>query len=109
MTDAAKFAEDHGLSLEEATLILTRRSAPKTVLGRLAKALGVLQNAEAKVGVASVTLEGAELVKGDVPMENLERFYKNPINRELARGMQNVYGRKPVAVEDESQDPEDYP
>jgi hypothetical protein len=109
VTDVAKFADEHGLSLDEATLILTRRSKPVTVGGRLAKALAVLQQAHAKVGAAPVALEGGELVKGEASVEGLERFYETKGGQVSA--LPNIRGRwlAPLATEDESQDPEDYP
>ncbi len=71
-----EFANAHGLSLEEAQLILEKRNRPSMdPNSRLARARAKLEAAHKKVGAAEVSVEGDEVVKGDFSSENLERFY----------------------------------
>lgn len=78
----AEFAESHGLSLEEATYILSRRRQLAEVSlgaeGRLERARLALSKAQKKVGVAPV-VEGYadDLVKVEDPEAEmgLETFY----------------------------------
>lgn len=71
-----EFADAHGLSLEEAQLILEKRNRPAIPPNsRLALARAVNAKAHKKVGAAEVSVDGDEVVKGDFSSENLERFY----------------------------------
>ena len=71
-----EFADAHGLSLEEAQLILEKRNRPAlSPNSRLALAKARLEAAHKKVGAAEVSVDGDEVVKGDFSSESLERFY----------------------------------
>lgn len=106
-----EFAEEHGLTLEEAKLILARRSLPTPPPGsRLTLALRALADAQKKVGVHPVVVEGGWIEKEHDPEaeEGFLTFYANKGgSSETPRPKRKVNAR-PVAAEDESQDPEDY-
>lgn len=60
----AEFADAHGLTLEEATLILEKRNRPAPdPSSRLAKAREALEKTQKRVGVQPVQAEGEELVQ----------------------------------------------
>jgi|SRR6478735_2556435 len=106
MTEAEEFAEAHGLSVEEAEYILSRR-AVKAVPpgGRAALARKVLEQAQAKVGVAPVVVTPAGLEKSELlDPEAVDRFYAtktySPSITKPSRWS------TPVAIEDQSQDEE---
>ena len=74
-----EFADAHGLSLEEAHLILEKRNRPAPdPNSRLALAKAKLEAAQKKVGVQPVSAEGEELVQGYDPDADVgrETFYK---------------------------------
>jgi hypothetical protein len=104
-----EFAALHGLTVEEAQLILTRRSLPKpSPGGRLAQAMKALTEAVRKTGVAPVRIEGGVLEKSELlDPEALERFYASKGGSNLPRPKRAI--RPPaLAEEDVSQDPEDH-
>ncbi len=111
MTEAEQFALDHGLSLDEAEFLLARRQRQlnPAKLGastdRLKRALDILEAAQKKVGVHPVVVQDGSLEKSfdQVAAENLDRFYSTKDDRPKRR-----VNQPPVAVEDVSQDPEDY-
>ncbi len=110
-SEAEEFAALHGLSLEEAEIILTRRARSSATLHqsteRLRLALDALERAQKKVGVHPVVAQGGEVVKtfDEEAEANLEKYYAPKGGQE--RPCRKV--RQPVvAVEDVSQDPEDY-
>ena len=75
-----EFAATHGLSLEEAQLILEKRNRPTPdPNSRLALAKAKLEAAQKKVGVQPVSAEGEELVQGYDPDADVgrEKFYSN--------------------------------
>lgn len=116
-----EFAEDHGLSLEEAQLILEKRNRQATVeflhsqgapgfdlearVNRLKLAQEALRVAQRKAGVHPVAVAGSEVTRGydEEADGNLERFYST-------KGSQPLTPKKPLAVaaEDVSQDPKDW-
>ncbi len=106
-----EFADAHGLSLDEAEVILARRaraSSPTKLSAsteKLRRALDALEAAQKKVGVHPVVVQDGSLAKGfdQVAAENLDRFYSSKDDRPKRR-----LNQPPVAVEDVSQDPEDY-
>ena len=105
MTDLDKLLEA-GLTLEEATLILARRAVPKPTAGsKLTQALKALADAQKKVGVHPVVVEGGWIEKAHDPEaeEGFLSFYAKKTDRPKRR-----LGVPPPAVEDESQDPKDY-
>lgn len=108
MTEAEEFAALHGLSLEEAELILARRAqkANPGALGRLAVAMKVLFAAQKKVGVHPVAVQGEKAVKtfDEEAERNLDEFY----NRKGGLRGPTQQRKLEQAVEDMSQDPEDY-
>jgi len=65
VVDTVAFAEEHGLSVEEATLILSRRAraAQEPQGGRVAQARATLLAAQKRVGVHPVSVEGSDLKK----------------------------------------------
>ncbi len=111
MTEAEEFAALHGLSLEEAELILSRRARSSATLPqsteRLKRALDALERAQKKVGVHPVVVQGEQAVKtfDEEAERNLDEFYSSKGGVKTTQGKL----RQPVvAVEDMSQDPEDY-
>lgn len=61
---SGEFAEAHGLSLEEAELILAKRRAPAPdPNSRLARARQALSSGERRVGARSVSTHGDEVVE----------------------------------------------
>lgn len=106
-----EFAEAHGLSLEEAQLILEKRAQPVPPPGgRLARALKALREATTKVGASPVrlnpdgTLEKSELQD----LTQLEKFYATK-GMESGRPARTLFPQKPlVSEEDVSQDPKDW-
>lgn len=62
-----EFAEAHGLTLEEAQLILARRQPPLSLNSRLEKAREALERSQKKVGVHPVEVTGVELTHGYDP------------------------------------------
>ena len=73
-----EFADAHGLSLEEAHLILEKRNRPAPdPNSRLAKARAVSEAANRKVGARPVLVNEDGIVQGPVPEEDLEKFYAN--------------------------------
>lgn len=106
-----EFAEQTGLSLEEARLILARRAAAeqpppgsRQTLARLA-----LEKAQKKVGVHPVVVEGGWIEKEHDPEaeEGFLSFYANKGGSELPQGRpKRRLNAQPVAVEDQSQDEE---
>lgn len=106
MTDLDKLLEA-GLTLEEATLILARRAAPKPDPGaKLTQALQALSKAQKKVGVHPVVVEGGWIEKAHDPEaeEGFLNFYANKAEGRPKRKVSSP--QKPL--EDESQDSEDY-
>ncbi len=110
-----EFADAHGLSLDEAEVILARRaraSSPTKLSAsteKLKRALDALEAAQKKVGVHPVAVRDGELEKGfdESAEDNLTTFYA----KKLASGDYRPKRRlnaPVVAVEDVSQDPEDY-
>ena len=88
-----EFADAHGLSLEEAHLILEKRNRPapdpnsslstdiddiSRTMDRLSRARQSLAKAQKKVGVQPVSAEGEELVQGYDPDADVgvREFYK---------------------------------
>lgn len=74
-----EFADAHGLSMEEAQLILEKRNRPTPdPNSRLALAKAVNAKALKKVGVQPVSAEGDELVQGYDPDADVgvREFYK---------------------------------
>lgn len=105
-----EFAAQTGLTLDEATLILARRALPTPPPGsRLTMAIRALVEAQKKTGVHPVVVEGGWIEKEHDPEaeEGFLTFYANKGGSETARPKRKVNAR-PVAAEDESQDPEDY-
>lgn len=108
-----EFAAQTGLTLEEAKLILARRSLPTPPPGsRLTLALRALADAQKKTGVHPVVVEGGWIEKEHDPEaeEGFLTFYANKggvISTQGDRPKRKVNAR-PVAAEDESQDPEDH-
>lgn len=99
-----EFAEEHGLTVDEARLILQRRAmAPKLGASRLQKAMETLAAAQKKVGVHPVVEAFDEVVKTHDPdaERGLETFY-------ASKGGSGQLRKPVVAAEDESQDPSDY-
>ncbi len=100
----AEFAALHGLSLEEAELILSRRRVTEApaATNRLDAARATLLAAQKRVGVHPVVAgEGIETVYDPDADVGVQRFFekakpRTPVNRPV------------VSVEDESQDPGDY-
>jgi hypothetical protein len=108
-----EFAQEHNLSLEEAKLILARRAIPTPPPGaKLTLARLSLTKAERKVGVHPVVVEGGWIEKEHDPEaeEGFLSFYANKGGSNLpqAERPKRRLNQKPVAAEDESQDPEDY-
>ncbi len=109
-----EFADAHGLSLDEAEVILARRaraSSPTKLSAsteKLKRALDALEAAQKKVGVHPVVVQGGEVAKSfdEEAERNLDRFYASKGCQE--RPMAKRHMRAPVADEDVSQDPEDY-
>lgn len=76
-----EFAAEHGLSVEEATLILSRRQAARAEAeagGRVGLAKTILSQAQKKVGVHPVKVAGDSVEKRYDPDADvgLSRFYK---------------------------------
>ena len=87
-----EFADAHGLSLEEAHLILEKRNRPaldpnsslstdiddiSRTMDRLSRARQSLAKAQKKVGARPVQVDEDGIVQGPVPEEDLEKFYGN--------------------------------
>lgn len=112
MTEAEEFADAHGLSLDEAEVILARRarasSPTKLSPEKLQRAMAALMTAQKKVGVHPVVVQDGEVAKAydEEAKRNLDRFYASKGCQE--RPMAKRHMRAPVADEDVSQDPEDY-
>ena len=73
-----EFADAHSLSLEEATLILSRRAKPATVGSpRLGSARSILALAQKRTGVQPVAVEGESLERSHDPdaERGLKEFY----------------------------------
>jgi hypothetical protein len=106
---AEEFAASHGLSLEEAELILARRIQKENpgALGRLAVAMKALVAAQKKVGVHPVVATGDGVAKSfdEEAERNLSDFYASKGGQERPH---RKVRQSSVAVEDMSQDPEDY-
>lgn len=98
-----------GLSQEEAELILRRRTPRGPVHERLAKALSILSQSQAKVGVAPVSIGASgDLEKSELPdPEAAEKFWysKGGGSKPHHEGKVRVV---PTRDEDQSQDPEDH-
>lgn len=107
-----EFAAAHGLSLEEAQLILARRARSSGALPdsteRLKRALDALEAAQKKVGVHPVVVKGSEAVKlfDEETERNLYTYYAQKV--EGKKIPTRTLNQQAVAVEDMSQDPEDY-
>lgn len=74
-----EFAEAHGLSVEEATYILSRRKAlAEPSSARVERARSILASVQKRVGVHPVVVQGEEAVSVHDPdaEEGLGRFYK---------------------------------
>ena len=110
-----EFADAHGLSLDEAEVILARRarSANPRILAasteKLRRALDALEAAQKKVGVHPVAVAEDGLAKEFDPEadQNLTSFYAKKGGSEETLRPKRTF-RQPQAVEDMSQDPEDY-
>lgn len=117
MTEAEEFASLHGLAVDEAELILSRRArqvSPTKLSAsteKLKRALDVLEKAQKKVGVHPVVVQGSEMAKSfdEETQKNLDLFYASKGGSESALRPKRTFRRQPAAVEDVSQDPEDYP
>lgn len=100
-----EFADAHGLSLDEAELILAKRNQPHpaTKPSRLSKGAEILAKAQKRVGVDPVVVEGDSLGKVYDPDADvgLRQFYEKEKPR-------TPFTRPVVSAEDESQDPKDY-
>jgi hypothetical protein len=117
VTEAEEFASLHGLSVDEAELILSRRArqVSPTKLSdsteKLKRALDVLEKAQKKVGVHPVIVQDGEVAKSfdRETQKNLDLFYASKGGSESTLRPKRTSRQQPVAVEDVSQDPEDYP
>jgi hypothetical protein len=78
VTSVIEFAEAHGLTVEEAELVLAKRRVPASDSNsRLARARQALTLGERRTGARSVSTQGDEVVEV-VPPDTSVEFMKKP-------------------------------